>query len=194
MTTKFSRLVRGSATVLAVAAVGVGATAATASAAGSGTGTGTAKAKKSVSRCHTGELTAGWGSEGGGRPDMDSVEQQTVTMSLKNSSKRTCTLHGFPGVSMENTLDAKHPMDLRRSASKPVTVTLKPGTHTSFTMRILPVPKGQTGVKKVAPGRVLVTPPDEKAHFTLKWPYGGAIQDQSGATHPGTFVNPIGVG
>lgn len=29
---------------------------------------------------------------------------------------------------------------------------------------------------------------------TLKWPCADAILGQSGATRPGTFVNPIGVG
>ncbi|MFH8346674.1 DUF4232 domain-containing protein, partial [Streptomyces sp. NPDC018045] len=38
---------------------------------------------------------------------------------------------------------------------------------------------------------VAVTPPNETTSLTLKWPWGPLV-DQMGATHPATFVNPIG--
>ncbi|KOG65853.1 flagellar motor protein MotB, partial [Streptomyces griseoflavus] len=38
---------------------------------------------------------------------------------------------------------------------------------------------------------VAVTPPNETTALTLKWPWGPLIH-QDGATHPATFVNPIG--
>ncbi|GGU45526.1 hypothetical protein GCM10010211_06740 [Streptomyces albospinus] len=138
-------------------------------------------------RCTTGGLQAGWGSEGGGIPDMKSDSQQTAAVWLKNIGKASCTLDGFPGVQIKGTDGTT--WDLRRSAKKPAPVTLKPGAHTQFTIELLPT----TGKddKKVEPGLVTVTPPNEKKPFALKWPYGGAILDQSGATHPGTFVNPV---
>ncbi|WP_262370805.1 hypothetical protein [Streptomyces sp. WAC01526] len=38
---------------------------------------------------------------------------------------------------------------------------------------------------------VFATPPNETTSLTLKWPWG-ALVDQAGATHPATFVDPIG--
>ncbi|MFF4698967.1 DUF4232 domain-containing protein [Streptomyces chattanoogensis] len=141
-------------------------------------------------RCTTDTLQAGWGADGGGRPDMHSDAQQTAAVWLKNTGSRTCTLGGFPGVQIKGNDGGT--LDLPRSAKKPVTVQLKPGAHASFTMTLLPSVNGDD--KKIEPGTVLITPPNEKKNFRLKWPYGGAILDQSGATHPGTYVNPIAVG
>ncbi|ARF56257.1 DUF4232 domain-containing protein [Streptomyces gilvosporeus] len=141
-------------------------------------------------RCTTDALKAGWGADGGGRPDMNSDQQQTATVWLKNIGGRTCTIGGFPGVQITGTDGTA--WDLGRSAKKPVAVRLKPGAHTSFTLTLLP--STSAGDRKIAPGVVTVTPPDEKKHFQLKWPYGGALLDQSGATHPGTYVNPVNAG
>jgi len=145
-------------------------------------------------RCHTGELRYSWGSAHGGAPDMnDTTDQQTAAVRLENSGGRTCTLRGFPGVRLIS--ESGDAWDLRRSADKPSTITLRPGDDTALiTMSILPVAKNAPDTKPFVPSKVLVTPPDETSHVTLDWPYGGAILDQSGATHPGTFVNPIGVG
>ncbi|WP_033027826.1 hypothetical protein [Streptomyces rimosus] len=41
------------------------------------------------------------------------------------------------------------------------------------------------------PATVAVTPPNETTALTLKWPWGPLVH-QDGATHPATFVNPIG--
>ncbi|WP_043266345.1 DUF4232 domain-containing protein [Streptomyces sp. CT34] len=138
-------------------------------------------------RCTTGGLQAGWGSEGGGIPDMKSDSQQTAAVWLKNTGKASCTLDGFPGVQLKSTDGTT--WDLRRSAGKPAPVTLKPGARTRFTIELLPSTAKDD--KKIEPAVVTVTPPNEKKSVTLKWPYGGAILDQSAATHPGTFVNPI---
>ncbi|OIJ85650.1 DUF4232 domain-containing protein [Streptomyces colonosanans] len=145
-------------------------------------------------RCHTGELRYSWGSAHGGAPDMnDTTDQQIAAIRLKNSGGRTCTLRGFPGVRLiSKSGDA---WDLRRSADKPSTITLRPGDDTALiTMSILPVAKNDPDTKPFVPSKVLITPPNETSHVTLDWPYGGAILDQSGATHPGTFVNSISVG
>ncbi|MER7396947.1 DUF4232 domain-containing protein [Streptomyces sp. NPDC000151] len=150
---------------------------------GGSSGTGT-----SAARCTTANMTAGWGSEGGGRPDMNSDQQQTAAVWFKNNGSGACTISGFPGVQLKGTDGTT--WDLRRSAKKPAPVTLKPGENTHFTFRLLPSTSDED--RKVEPAQVIVTPPNEKQHFQLKWPYGGAILDQSGATRPGTFVNPVG--
>ncbi|PJN42212.1 hypothetical protein CG747_00280 [Streptomyces sp. CB02959] len=142
-----------------------------------------------VGRCTTDGLQAGWGSEGGGVPDMKSDQQQIAAVWLKNIGGAPCTLSGFPGVQIKGTDGST--WDLARSSKKPVPTVLKPNAHTSFTIALLPTTRADD--KKVEPGQLLITPPNEQKHFQLQWPYGGAILDQSGATHPGTFVNPINV-
>ncbi|MER7984764.1 DUF4232 domain-containing protein [Streptomyces noursei] len=159
--------------------------AATAAAAGDGTGRG----GDQVARCTTDGLQAGWGSEGGGVPDMKSDQQQTAAVWLKNISGSPCRISGFPGVQLKGTEGTT--WDLRRSGKAPQPKVLKPNAHTSFTITLLPSTRADD--RKVEPGQVLITPPNEKKHFQLQWPYGGAILDQSAATRPGTFVNPVNV-
>jgi len=157
---------------------------------GSGAKAGPASARHgATARCTTAGLQAGWSSSGGGVPNMHGDAQQTAAVWLKNTGSRSCTLSGFPGVQIKGT-DGKS-LDLPRSAQKPAPVTLKPGGTASFTVRLLP--SVSAGDQKIEPGTVLITPPNQTQHLQLKWPYGGAILDQSGATHPGTYVNPIHV-
>ncbi|MGW8379898.1 DUF4232 domain-containing protein [Streptomyces sp. ODS28] len=144
-------------------------------------------------RCHTDDLKFTWGGPHGGRPDMNAENQQAVSIRLTNKANRTCTLHGFPGVRLISESGEK--WDLRRSSVTPTTRTLKPGDDTAMIdMTILPVPKDIKDTKPFIPSKVMITPPNETKSVTFKWPYGGAILDQSAATRPGTFVNPIGVG
>ncbi|WP_027760742.1 DUF4232 domain-containing protein [Streptomyces sp. AA1529] len=144
-------------------------------------------------RCHTGELRYSWGGPHGGAPDMEADQQQIASIRLTNSGGRTCTVYGFPGVRLVS--DSGDTWDLRRSSDKPSTLTLDPGEDTAMvSMNVLPLPQDMKGPKPFRVSKVLLTPPDETTHVTLDWPYGGALVDQSGATRPGTFVNPVGVG
>ncbi|OEU97733.1 hypothetical protein AN217_07535 [Streptomyces qinglanensis] len=144
-------------------------------------------------RCHTGELRYSWGGPHGGAPDMEADQQQIASIRLTNSGGRTCTVYGFPGVRLVS--DSGDTWDLRRSSAKPSTLTLAPGEDTAMvSMNVLPLPQDMKGPKPFRVSKVLLTPPDETTHVTLDWPYGGALVDQSGATRPGTFVNPVGVG
>ena len=151
-------------------------------------GTGGSGAKGSKGACATDQLDIGWYADVvGGAPDMSSEEQQTAAVRFKNTGDSTCTINGFPGVQLKDGFGKT--WDLRRSAQKPSPATLKPGDHTHFTFQLLPTT--DTGARKVVPTSVLVTPPNQKSHVELKWTYGGRILDQSGATRPGTFVNPV---
>ncbi|MEV0846362.1 DUF4232 domain-containing protein [Streptomyces sp. NPDC049954] len=146
-----------------------------------------------TSRCHTNELGYTWGGPHGGRPDMNTTYQQQVTIRLTNKSTHTCTLRGYPGVQLVSTTGET--WDLLRSSDMPSTLTLKPGDDTAMvSMSILPAQKNDPDVKPFVPAQILLTPPNETTHATLAWPYGGAILDQSGASRPGTFVNPVGIG
>ncbi|WP_405779509.1 DUF4232 domain-containing protein [Streptomyces sp. NBC_00859] len=141
------------------------------------------------SRCHTSGLRFTWSA---GAPDMrDEADAQTAMITLKNTSAHTCTLHGFPGLRLISTTGTA--WDLRRSSDTPSTITLHPGDDTAaVSFNLLAVPATAKDTKPFIPSKVQITPPNETTHATLSWPYGGAILDQSGATHPGTFVNPVG--
>ncbi|MFD4752287.1 MULTISPECIES: DUF4232 domain-containing protein [unclassified Streptomyces] len=148
-------------------------------------------AKPSGAHCATSEIDFDFWGPHGGKPDMEqSKYQQSVTVRLTNHSKRTCTLKGFPGVQLVSAKGER--WDLARSGARPDPITLKPGddiAHIKFTV----MPTTDPGTKSFVPQDVVMTLPDETKQITLPWEYGGAIVEQSGATHPGTFVDPIGL-
>ncbi|EDY45553.1 DUF4232 domain-containing protein [Streptomyces sp. SPB074] len=122
---------------------------------------------------------------------MDQQEyQQSVTVRLTNHGKRTCTLKGFPGVQLVSAKGER--WDLARSGSRPDPITLKPGDDIAR-IKFTVMPTTDPGTKSFVPQDVVMTLPDETRQITLPWEYGGAIVEQSGATHPGTFVDPIGL-
>ena len=143
-----------------------------------------------MGRCHTGDLAIGFVGSGSGVPDMHG-NQTTAALWLKNTSGHTCTLYGFPGVDIINKSDPSNPWPLRRVGATPTKVTLRPGAQTGFVITLLPADGSYSQSERVVPETLLVTPPGETQHFTLKWPYGGAIVNQSMATRPGTYVGPI---
>lgn len=168
----------------AVVAAGIVATAVPASA---------APAKAKPTRCHTADLKAGFATGGDATPDMKHTTKQTYAFVwFTNRSKRTCTLSGFAGVDMIGAQKTDGTWSLERSARKPVKITLAHGDTTDFSIALLPVAGSTPKKEKFVPSRFLVTPPDETRHFTLKWPFGGQILKQDGATRPGTFLNPVG--
>src|SRR5262249_50745909 len=108
------------------------------------------------------------------------------TVAFANKSQRTCTVQGFPGVDLK---DATHTWSLVRSSAATPTVTLAPGDVTSFRITFLPFEQG-SGNQEFTPTSAVITPPNETTSVTLKWE-AGSIVLQDGATHPGTFVNPV---
>ncbi|KOT85345.1 flagellar motor protein MotB [Streptomyces rimosus subsp. rimosus] len=76
-----------------------------------------------------------------------------------------------------------------RSSAKHGSITLGPGDSTDFTLNLGMAKENDEGSWK--PATVAVTPPNETTALTLKWPWGPLVH-QDGATHPATFVNPIG--
>jgi hypothetical protein len=158
------------------------ATVAAAALAGAALAAPAAQAATTTPRCHTSGLTAAFGT---GKLAPSGSTQKTVTVVLRNTTHHTCAIKGFPGVDLKA---GKHTWSLVRSSAKPKTVTVKKGAKAKFTLRYLPYHKGDGG--RFAATKVLVTPPDERTSITLKWTYGSVL-DQSGATHPGTYVNPV---
>lgn len=152
-----------------------------------------ATAKTAPTRCHTADLKAGFALGGDATPEMGQTKKQTQAFIwFTNKSKRTCTLSGFAGVDMTGAQTTDRTWSLARSSEKPVKIALAPGDTTDFTITLLPVAKSTPKKEKFVPSTFLVTPPNETAHFTLKWPFGGQILKQDGATHPATFLNPVG--
>ncbi|MFJ4437272.1 DUF4232 domain-containing protein [Streptomyces sp. NPDC088923] len=147
--------------------------------------------KPSGAHCSTSEIDFDFWAPHGGKPDMEqSKYQQSVTVRLTNHSKRTCTLKGFPGVQLVSAKGER--WDLPRSNARADTMTLKPGddtAHIKFTI----MPETDPDARVFVPQDVVMTLPDETKQVTLPWEFGGGILDQSGATHPGTFVDPIGL-
>ncbi|KOV64021.1 DUF4232 domain-containing protein [Streptomyces sp. MMG1121] len=145
-------------------------------------------------RCHTGELNYSRGSAHCGSPDVNAANQQIAAARPTNNGGRTRTLYGFPGIRLIGKTGQT--WNLPRSQDKPSTITLHPGDSTALiTMNILPIPANTSDSRPFAPGKALITPPDETTHVTLVRPCGGTLWDQAGTTPtPETFVNPIGLG
>ncbi|MEN2416581.1 DUF4232 domain-containing protein [Streptomyces rimosus] len=139
-------------------------------------------------RCHTSDLQAAFATGEDARPDPNASGETTTSIVLTNKSNRTCTIGGFPGVVLRPDADGPS-WSLARSSAKHGSITLGPGDSTDFTLNLAMAKNNEEGSWK--PQAVAVTPPNETTALTLKWPWGPLIH-QDGATHPTTFVNPIG--
>ncbi|MFF8670144.1 DUF4232 domain-containing protein [Streptomyces sp. NPDC015242] len=152
-----------------------------------------APAKAAPARCHTADLKAGFALGDDAKPEMGQSEKQTqASIWFTNRSNRTCTLSGFAGVDMIGAQKTDGTWSLARSSKAPVTMTLEQGDTVDFSITLLPVAASTPQKEKFVPAKFLVTPPNETEHFTLSWPFGGQILKQDAATHPGTYLNPIG--
>ncbi|KOV93347.1 DUF4232 domain-containing protein [Streptomyces sp. NRRL B-3648] len=152
-----------------------------------------ATATTAPTRCHTADLKAGFATGDDAKPDMGRTGRQTQAFIwFTNKSNRACTLSGFAGVDMVGAQRTDGTWSLARSSKRPTKITLGRGDTTDFSINLLPVARSTPQKKKFVPATFLVTPPNETKHFTLKWPFGGQILKQDGATHPGTYLNPIG--
>ncbi|WP_030981152.1 DUF4232 domain-containing protein [Streptomyces sp. NRRL S-1813] len=148
--------------------------------AGGGSGSG-------AQRCHTSGLKASFATGGDAAPDPDADGGTTTSIVLTNKGSSTCKIGGFPGVDLKSENGGER-WSLARSSKKFSSITLKPGDSTDFTLN-LAMTKEDKGFYQ--PAFAEVTPPNETTALTVEWPWGTLV-DQRGATHPGTFVNPIG--
>ncbi|MFI1168784.1 DUF4232 domain-containing protein [Streptomyces sp. NPDC020801] len=133
------------------------ATAATGSGAGTGTGT-------TGTRCHTSELKASVGRNDPG------AGQENFPVVLTNVSGRTCTVRGYPGAAFVDVAGRQLGPDPKRSPGTPTTVTLKPG-RSAWAGLTFSNP-GVSGARTATPATLIVTPPDERDHLTVKWTAG----------------------
>jgi Domain of unknown function (DUF4232) len=158
--------------------------------AGSSTGTtggsvSTSSKSGSGTRCHTSDLVTSIATGGDAAPS--GTGQQHTYVLMHNKGTRACTLEGFPGVDLKSGSGA---WSLARSSGKAERYTLTPGgPDVQFTITFLPWTKGSG--EEFKPTSFVVTPPGETTSVTLRWPWGSVLR-QDGATHPGTYVGPIG--
>jgi hypothetical protein len=151
----------------------------TASAPGLASGPGAAAGP---ARCHTSGLAVTLGA-----PQGPTGGQQTMSLTFTNTSAAACSMYGFPGV---NLLAGSIQWALVRQSHPPQRIVLQPGGHARSTLTLLRWESG--GGTSFAPTRVYVTPPDETTYRTLAWPHGVVLVRQDEATHPGTFIGPVG--
>jgi hypothetical protein len=137
-------------------------------------GTGTA-APAASSRCHTSDLKAAIG------PNSPGAGQENFSIVLTNTSQRTCTVFGFPGVGFLNSAGQQVSVDPERTSAEKSVVKLAPGRSAWAPMTF--ANPGITGVTTVTPASVLVTPPDEKAALKVAWS-GGPVTNTGKASVP----------
>ncbi|MCX5387930.1 DUF4232 domain-containing protein [Streptomyces sp. NBC_00083] len=151
--------------------------------AGTGAGTGTG-AGPAGSHCLTSQLAFAVAPGSGARSE---GSQGAITVTLTNRAAKPCAMRGYPGVDLVG--GATRWSLTRGTAESPATVTVRPGATTTFTLFYLPFHSGDG--KEFTPKEIVVTPPDETHSHTLPWTFS-AVLLQDGATHPGTYIGPIG--
>ncbi|RNG27013.1 DUF4232 domain-containing protein [Streptomyces botrytidirepellens] len=147
-----------------------------------------AAGKQSAPRCHTDGLKAAFATGEDAVPDPNAEGSTTTSIVLTNTTGTSCKIGGFPGVDL-NTEHGSGDWSLQRSSAKFSSITLGPGDSTDFTINLALA--GEDDEDSWTPAYAVITPPNETKSITLDWPWGGLV-DQRSATHPATFVNPIG--
>ncbi|MFB7596592.1 DUF4232 domain-containing protein [Streptomyces sp. NPDC056160] len=130
---------------------------------GNGNGNGTSMAARST-RCHTSELRATVGRNDPG------AGQENFPLVLTNTSGRTCTVRGYPGAAFVDASGRQLGPDPKRESGTPATVTLRPG-HSAWAGLTFSNPE-VSEARTARPATLLVTPPDERDHLTVRWTAG----------------------
>lgn len=146
--------------------------------------TSPAPAPARTARCTIDQLTASLGRTTG------EAGQRHTTVVWTNTSTAGCLMDGFGGVDLEGPDDPMgRTYSLPRTSATPQSFTLAPGQAAHTTITWLPPQDGPGWT----PTAIIATPPDETRSARLDWP-GGAVLRQDGATHPGTYIGPVGPG
>ena len=147
----------------------------------SGGSSGGSSSTGSVPACQASQLGYSWADPGSG-----TGQQKHAVVAFTNKSGHSCTMYGFPGVDLVNS---GQKWSLQRTNATPKRVTLANGASTNFAITFLVPAQGDSGT--FTPTTVVVTAPNQRTSFDLPW-HGGAVVLQDGATHPGTFIGPVG--
>lgn len=115
----------------------------------------------------------------------DTSTQWQFPIMLTNTSDATCEVRGFPGVRLDGADGTT--WDLTRTSKPIAPVVLRPGEHADADLTYLTDDSG-SGWKVSA---MAVTPPNTTDMQVVTWAAGSAIVKQDGATHPGTYIDPV---
>ncbi|MDV9187794.1 DUF4232 domain-containing protein, partial [Streptomyces sp. SR27] len=145
---------------------------------GADTGTGDNSGGK-VDICRTDDLEAS---------AVDNTTDKTegvVTVSFKNSGG-DCRIRGFAGVDLKTSLGDTVSVD--RNGEQAVSQILKEGETAAFNITFPVNNSGGSGVKLTD---IVVTPPNETKHVTLKWP-AGTLAVTDGQDSGKLEISPVG--
>ncbi|MFF7473489.1 DUF4232 domain-containing protein [Streptomyces sp. NPDC008092] len=152
-----------------------------ASSSSGGSSSGGSSATGSVPTCQASQLGYSWADPGSG-----TGQQKHAVVAFTNKSGHSCTMYGFPGVDLVNS---GQKWSLPRTNATPKRVTLANGASTSFPITFLVPAQGES--TDFTPTTVVITAPNQRTSYDLPW-HGGAVVLQDGATHPGSFIGPVG--
>ena len=109
-----------------------------------------------------------------------------VTVTFKNIGSADCRISGFPGVDIKTSLGDTFSVD--RNGERAVPQILKEGDTAAFNITY---PVNNTGGSGVRLTDMVVTPPNETQHVTLKWP-AGTLPVTDGQDGGKMEVSPVG--
>ena len=123
------------------------------------------------SRCHTSELAAAL------KPGEPGAGQRYATLSLTNTSARTCTVFGYGGLQPLDAAKKQLPITLTRDTGRPVTlIRLAPGASVGRTVHWSAVPPGAQPCP--TPAYASIIPPDETSPLVIGWSLGPVCGDK----------------
>ncbi|EDY42921.2 DUF4232 domain-containing protein [Streptomyces sp. SPB074] len=126
-------------------------------------------------QCHTSELSARVGENHPG------AGQEGFALVLTNTSSRTCTVYGYPGLAFVNSAGEQVSVDPQRAPGTKERVSLAPG-KSAWSPLTFSDPR-ITGVTTVTPDSVRLTPPDERDYLKAPWK-GGPVSNTGKASVP----------
>ncbi|MDQ0810540.1 hypothetical protein QFZ63_002254 [Streptomyces sp. B3I7] len=118
----------------------------------------------SGARCHTSELAASLGANHPG------AGQENFSVVLTNASHRTCTVRGYPGAAFTDASGKQLGPDPVRTGDTKTTIRLTPG-HSAWAGVSFSNPE-LSEARTATPVSLLVTPPDERDHLSVRWTGG----------------------
>jgi len=114
--------------------------------------------------------------------------QMRLPLTMTNTGGAACLLRGYPGARLQG--QDSQAWDLMRAGDETKDVKdvqLTPGGTTTAYLTYLPE-KGDNRWDVVT---LVVTPPNTADSQSFRWP-GGSVLRQDAATHPGTYIGPVG--
>ncbi|WP_030694555.1 DUF4232 domain-containing protein [Streptomyces globisporus] len=109
-----------------------------------------------------------------------------VTVSFKNSGGSNCRISGFAGVDLKTSQGDTFSVD--RNGEQALPQLLKEGETAAFNITF---PVNNSGGSGVQLTDIVVTPPNETKHVTLKWP-AGTLPVTDGEDSGKLEISPVG--